>query len=277
MPSIEDQLTEIYVFVDDHLKRNPALAQWRESNNDLPLFSDAEVLTIALSQGLLGVQSLKETHQKIRDNHRAAFPHLPTYQRWLARLHGLDGLISDLLIASTALWTADQALYLIDSKPIPVCHPPRHGRVRLLREECAYFGKTKKGWFFGFKLHVVRHISGRIVNLILPPGNWDDRAPALSLLLAAKTGVILGDLGYRGREFQTMILEETELLVLTRADAVDRKKLLSQVRQRVETTFSQLWYKFIDRVFSRSWRGLWNTLRLKVLFYNLCHAGAISM
>jgi hypothetical protein len=32
----------------------------------------------------------------------------------------------------------------------------------------------------------------------------------------------------------------------------------------------------ILRVFSRSWLGLWKTLQLKVLFYNLCHAGVIS-
>jgi hypothetical protein len=29
-------------------------------------------------------------------------------------------------------------------------------------------------------------------------------------------------------------------------------------------------------VFSRSWEGLWNTLQLKVLYYNLRHAGILS-
>jgi hypothetical protein len=29
-------------------------------------------------------------------------------------------------------------------------------------------------------------------------------------------------------------------------------------------------------VFSRSWVGLWNTLQLKVLYYNLRHAGALA-
>ena len=33
MPSIIDQLTEIYVFIDDHLKQHPEKAQWRGSNN----------------------------------------------------------------------------------------------------------------------------------------------------------------------------------------------------------------------------------------------------
>src|SRR3954465_11697445 len=54
------------------------------------------------------------------------------------------------------------------------------------------------------------------------------------------------------------------------------RPLLAHVRQAVETSFSQLWYKFLDRVFSRSWRGLWNTVQLKFLHYNLRHAGVLS-
>jgi hypothetical protein len=30
-------------------------------------------------------------------------------------------------------------------------------------------------------------------------------------------------------------------------------------------------------VFSRSWRGLWNSVQLKVIHYNLCQAGALSI
>jgi hypothetical protein len=47
------------------------------------------------------------------------------------------------------------------------------------------------------------------------------------------------------------------------------------VRERIETVFSGLWARFIDRVFSRSWEGLWSTLKLKMLHYNLCLAGIL--
>ena len=63
---------------------------------------------------------------------------------------------------------------------------------------------------------------------------------------------------------------------MTRDQALAHRFVLSQVRQQVETTFSQLWRKVVGRVFSRSWEGLWNTLQLKVLYYNLCHAGLVS-
>jgi transposase len=277
MPTINHQLTEIYVMVDDFFKAHPLLAVWRHSPNNSPRFTDSEVLTIALMQGCLGVQSLKETYQKIADNYASAFPQLCSYQQWLGRVHALSRQLDALLAATSALPEGAESLYLIDSKPIPLCDSLRHWRVRLLREDGARFGKTRKGWFFGFKLHALRHISGRIINLVLTPANWDDRDPALCLTLRADGGITLGDLGYCGVPAAQLLAEEAEMLLLTRQDAPRHKFLLSRVRQAVETTFSQLWYKFIDRVFSRSWQGLWNTIKLKVIHYNLCHAGAISV
>jgi Transposase DDE domain len=222
------------------------------------------------------VASLKQTYRLVAHNCRAAFPHLCSYQQWRARLPSLTAQISALLVATAQIPPGSPAFYLIDAKPLPVCHRVRHGRVRLLREDGAYWGKTSKGWFFGFKLHILRHIDGRIVNVVLTPGNWDDRAPALTLLQAVNGGVTLGDLGYRGQQRAAEWAEEAEMLVFTRADAPEKKGLLAQVRQAIETSFSQLWYKFLDRVFSRSWRGLWNTIQLKLIHYNLCQAGVLS-
>jgi IS5 family transposase len=269
-------LTELYVFIDDFLTAHPALAHWRQSPHDQPAFADTEVLTLALLQGCLGVASLKQTYRLVAYNYRSAFPRLCSYQPWRARLQALTAPIRALLSATMQIPMDSAAFYLVDAKPLPVCHRVRHGRVRLLREEGAYWGKTSKGWFFGFKLHVLRHIEGRIVNLVLTPGNWDDRAPVLALLDGVDGGITLGDLGYRGKQRAEEWAEEAEMLVLTRADAPEKKRLLAQVRQAIETSFSQLWYKFLDRVFSRSWRGLWNTIQLKVLHYNLRHAGILS-
>src|SRR3954469_12067264 len=276
LSSIVDQLTELYVFVDDFLTAHPAVAQWRRSPHDTPEFTDAGVLTLALLQGCLGVASLKQTYRLVAHNYGSAFPQLCSYPPWMARLQALSAPISALLMAPTQVPEQSPAFYLIDAKPLPVCHRLRHGRVRLLREDGAYWGKTSKGWFFGFKLHVLRHIDGRIVNLILTPGNWDDRAPALALLEGVEGGVTLGDLGYRGQQRAAEWAAEAGMLVLTRADAPEKKCLLAQVRQGIETSFSQLWHRFLDRVFSRSWRGLWNTVQLKVIHYNLCHAGILS-
>ncbi len=170
-------------------------------------------------------------------------------------------------------------IYLIDSFPIPMCQTIRHGRVKLLRDDGAYFGKSTKGWFFGFKLHVLSTRTGQIVGAVLLPTSYDDRAGARMLAsLMAEGSLCMADLGYRGTTFQTEIYEEEGVLFLTRADMTSQKlKILhSTIRERVEGVFSSLWERFATRVYSRSWQGLWNTLKLKILDYKLCFASLIS-
>lgn len=63
MSSLEDQLTKLYVLIDDFLTTHPTLSHWRQSRQAQPAFTDAEVLTMALRQGSLGVASLKQTYR----------------------------------------------------------------------------------------------------------------------------------------------------------------------------------------------------------------------
>ncbi len=75
-PSVIDQMTQIYAFVDDYLKAHPAQAAWRRSNNNAPAFTDAEVITLGLLQGAFGCATHKKTYQLVAANWRSAFPHL---------------------------------------------------------------------------------------------------------------------------------------------------------------------------------------------------------
>ncbi len=72
--SVDDSMLTIYCFVDEFLKRHPALAQWRRSPPAQPQFSDAEVLTLALLQGVFEVATLKQTYRLVARNWRTAFP-----------------------------------------------------------------------------------------------------------------------------------------------------------------------------------------------------------
>lgn len=281
-PSITDQMTTLYAFVDDYLKANPAQAKWRRSPNSAPAFTDAEVITIGLMQGVFGCATLKKAYLLVASGGRCAFPSLCSYPQWLARLHPLSALVGHLLQAALGVQGLGARLYLLDGKPIPVCKPIRHGRVRLLREDGAYFGKGSTGWFFGFKLHVLAHHTGSIVGAVLTPANWPERDAALALSLSVGGGVVLADLGYRsqGDELDQALAEEADLLLITPDDvgekASARRRLHSSVRERVESTFSALWGRFVDRVLSRSWQGLWSTVKLKMLHFNLCQAGVIT-
>ena len=105
-------------------------------------------------------------------------------------------------------------------------------------------------------------------------GTQGDVTPALAW--AADGGLCLSDMGYRSKALQDSLIEDADLLLITPAESGDKRALISSLRERVETTFSQLWNRFVDRVFSRSWNGLWNTIKLKTLHFNLCLKGIIE-
>lgn len=130
-------------------------------------------------------------------------------------------------------------------------------------------------------MHLLIAERGHILGALLSPANCDDRDPALALCWAVEGGAALADLGYTGNDLATDLYDEAQVLVLTPADGGARRSarraLLSSVRERIETTLSQLWSRFVDRVFSRSWAGLWTTIKLKLLHYNLVHAGMLSV
>lgn len=282
MCSIHDidlALVAVYVFVCDYLGKHPQVAAWRHSNNDQPALTDAEVLTVALMQGCLGCATLKKTYQPIAHNQPGAFPHLCTYQRWIARLHVLQPLVGRLVVEAAHQAELPTRVYVVDTKPIPLCKEVRHGRVRLLRDDGAYFGKNSVGWYFGFKLHVLMHKNGTILHVLLTSASVSDKDRNIVCLLCAELegGLVLGDEGYRSQNLRSLLKDETEASLLSPVEVPPRHRFCVQrVRKRIETRFSQLWDRFVDRIFSRSWPGLWNTILLKVLHYNLCQAHILT-
>lgn len=76
-----------------------------------------------------------------------------------------------------------------------------------------------------------------------------------------------GDLSYRSHQnwLNETLAEDADMLLIYPGDAGDKMKddqvnprraLISSVQERVETSFSGLWQRFIDRNLSRSWQGL---------------------
>jgi hypothetical protein len=129
---------------------------------------------------------------------------------------------------------------------------------------------------FGFKLHAIIDIDGRILYAILLPANLQDRFAAEALASMVDGGVGRGDHGYLGTQFKDELAEVTDLLMITPRDAGTHKCLISTIRERIETVFSQLWARFIDRIHSRSWIGLWNTVKLKLRHNNLVTSGLLT-
>ena len=78
------QLAVVYCPVDDGSKSEKNGGNWRKSNHN-PKCTDAEIIAVALRQSYFGTATLKRTYLLVKANDSGAFPHLPSYQQWLAR------------------------------------------------------------------------------------------------------------------------------------------------------------------------------------------------
>ena len=280
---LETHLLECYLFVDDYLQSNPNVANWRRSNNSDPDFTDAEVIVIALMQGYFRTDTLKRTYELVVANAGRAFPDRAGYKQWIRRLQRLPDQVGRLVRAAALRGLAGEGrmLYAADSLPIPLCEPARHGRVRLLAEDGGRFGVTASGrWFYGFKIHALIHQPTQIViTAMLLPGNRSDQVAARALARSTSGGVLLADEGYRGDDLFDWLYEEAQMLRVMPSDGPsggEGHSAISRARQQAESSFSGLWRRFSDRVHARSWHGLWTSLLLKVLHFNLERAGIVS-
>lgn len=274
---VSETMLDLYVYVDDFLKARPRLALWRLSPNDVPAFSDAEALTLALMQPVVGHATLAQTYRLIQAEYADCFPKLVTYKQLVRRLSQIGELCGALFEQVTSRLPVDRRYLLADSKPIPMCKPIRHGRVRLLREEGATFSKASAGWYFGFCLHMLTDAEGRPLNAMLVPAYVGDRQVLPELASAVEANLVIADHGYSGRDFARELLEASGLLVCCTTDLVKRERRpLSTMRQRIETTFSALCERFVDRVRARSFTGLWNSIRIKLLHHNMLLAGILQ-
>ena len=107
-------------------------------------------------------------------------------------------------------------------------------------------GKTSTGWFFGFKLHLVFNDCGELLNLILTPGNVDDRKP-VPKLLRRLFGKLFGDKGYLSQRLFEELLRTFHVQLITgiRSNMKNRlipliDKLLLRKRAISETIIDQL-------------------------------------
>ena len=111
--------TALYVKIDDLLLQAPQLAPWRPKVGIAPRLSDAELVTLAVMQAVLGFTSeahwLRHAHRQLRH----LFPYLPQQSGYNKRLRAAASLLRHAIRAvatDTSLWTDD--VWIVDSTPV---------------------------------------------------------------------------------------------------------------------------------------------------------------
>ncbi len=239
--------TALYVRVDDALKYDPSLAPRRPRVGISPKLSDAELITLAVLQALLGFVSETRWLRHARTHLRHLFPYLPRQSGYNKRLRGASEQLVDfirLLATDTDLWGDDT--WVIDSTPVE-CGRSRPTAKRSELAGWAGYGycASHSRYFWGLRLHLVCTPAGLPVTFALTNPKIDEREVARDLfetdpnLLAARPGqTILADKGYASAEFERFLADHgATLLRPTRAGEKPRPgaAFLKPLRQLIES------------------------------------------
>jgi hypothetical protein len=156
----------------------------------------SEIMTILVFFHASHYRTFKHFYQgQMLGPGRAEFPRLPSYTRFV------ELIPLTLLPLCAYLQTRPgqpTGIQFIDSLPIRVCHNRRISSHRVFAG-LAQRGKSSRGWFYGFKLHLVINEQGEVLGLTLTPGNTDDRRP-VTKLVRSLWGKWFGDRGYLSQE-----------------------------------------------------------------------------
>jgi hypothetical protein len=250
--NLDTLATALYVTTDDLLKERPDLAPWRPAVGIAPQLTDAELVTLAMMQAMLGFTSEARWLRHARAHLRHLFPYLPQqpgYNKRLRKAAELLCRVTRILATSTSVWSDD--VWIVDSTPVE-CGRSRETVKRSDLAGWAQYGycASHSRFFWGLRLHLVCTLQGLPVAFALTGAKADERETLLDLLaaephlLTARPGqTLIGDKNYFGRTFEHELAQQgIQLLRPTRKGERQRPggslfKPLRQVIESVNETF----------------------------------------
>jgi hypothetical protein len=243
-PDLDTLATGVYVTVDDLIVGHPHWTPERPEIGLAPKLSDAELITLAIIQALLGYTSEAAFIRYAHAHLRPWFPYLPDrpgYNKRLRHAVGLMGHITSALARACASWHDD--VWLVDSTPIEC------GRSRATAKRSDLVGWATYGYcashsryFWGLRLHLITTPSGLPIRFGLTGAKTDERDTCLDLLTTLDENragqILIADKGYRRASFETELTDTGITLIrpALRSEAPrPAQRFLKPFRQIIES------------------------------------------
>jgi hypothetical protein len=241
-------LLELYCHVDEFVKA--FLPEWnkhliiknKKKRNRASRLSPSEIITILIHFHQSHYRDFKSFYLlHVCQYLKSEFPDLLSYNRFIALVPRSFAPLCAYLQSQKA--TSD-GIGFIDSTPIVVCHPKRIHSHKVFKG-IAKIGKTTKGWFYGFKLHLICNHKGELISCHLTPGNVDDRAP-VPKMTKDLFGKLFGDKGYISKKlFDELFSRKLQLITGIRGNMKNKliplfDKLILRKRSMIESINNQL-------------------------------------
>ena len=250
----DDFIVTTYCIISD------TLGGFEHQTHKLAKVSDAEVLTVAVAAAkFFGNHQERALCLLIRTGYIRPL----SVSRYNRRLHALAVWLESVLAILTQVFTR-QAIFIIDSLPVPVCKRVRARRCRKVKGKpfCGYCA-AKKEKFFGWRLHLICDTQGVPVSYSLVEASYHDLTPLHELSYALPPETLLyGDKGYLSSEDQASLQEACKIVLVTpkRKNMKEQNTLtelfgLQRYRKGVETVNAQLESMGIQRLRARTNEG----------------------
>jgi len=244
--------TALYARTDDLLKSYPEQVPYRPDVGIVPQISDAEIITLAVMQALLGHVSEARWLRHATVHLRHLFPYLPQqpgYNKRLRKLARTLNWLIGMLGRDTSLWTDD--VWVVDSTPVECARSRETVRRSDLAGWAEYgYCASHSRYFWGLRLHLVATLQGLPIGYALTGAKADERQVLLDLLHADPTlagsrpgQILIGDKNYYGRDFETDLADQgIELLRRARKGEPERPggRFFKPLRQTVESIYDTL-------------------------------------
>jgi hypothetical protein len=245
-----DSLLELFCDVDDFCQsflpfwRNQLLVAGEIHRQRERSLSVSEIMTILIHFHQSHYRDFKAYYMEyVLERLSSEFPGLVSYTRFIEFIPSV--LLPLCLYLRTKCFGTCTGISFIDSTSLMVCKNPRIHSHKVF-SGLAERGKTSIGWFFGFKLHLIFNDQGELLNLMLTPGNVDDRKP-VPRMVRKLFGKLFGDKGYLSKKLFEELLRTFNVQLITgiRSNMKNQlmpwmDKLLLRKRAISETIIDQL-------------------------------------
>ncbi|MDE0012525.1 MAG: IS982 family transposase [Candidatus Poribacteria bacterium] len=204
----------------------------------------SEVMTILIAFHQSGYRTFKHFYQRhVWGQWRTAFANLVSYTRFVHLKQDVLTLLTHYLAARLGECSG---ISFVDSTRLRVCDNKRISSHKVFAGK-AERGKTSLGWFYGFKLHLVINDTGDLLDVVLTPGNTDDRKPLCGMEPDGQFhDTLYGDRGYISEDLPEKIRkQEVNLVYKVRKnmDPLDlsvSEEVLLKKRMLIESVFGVL-------------------------------------
>ncbi|MBJ7332510.1 MAG: IS982 family transposase [Solirubrobacteraceae bacterium] len=215
----------------------------RKAGNARRMLTDAEVVTLAVAQHLLGIDSDERFCAVAPRRLGHLFPRLLKRPGFVKRRQRLADAIEQLIaeLAAHSPGSVDDLL-VVDSTPVECGRSIETMRRSRLGDAADYgWCSSHSRYFWGFRLHGIFALDGTPRALALTSPKAGERDVCLDMLGRLNhTGpvTVIGDKGYAGRDFQASAAAlDAHVVRPRRKDEPGTGPHLAPIRQRVESIF----------------------------------------